>query len=162
MSKAIAPGFGSEIWGKETGIGKDSEVLRTVLQKAHDHATEPLSLGWKRQLYDLAMEIGSECSAPGWDGYRGAQIQTKAVIQTLKLISQLPDSSPRPELVPSPEGHISFEWHGSKGRVLSVSPKKELLIWASVLGPDDTAYGRSPARKCWPESILTILRDYFW
>lgn len=160
MSRALAYTTCSELW-EESGLSNDSLLLRALLKKARQHADEPVSLGWKRQLYDLAMEIGGECSVAGWDGYDGAPILQEAVIKTLKLISLLPDSAQPPHLVPSPEGYIAFEWHDPRKRVLSVSPKNDLLIWASVLGIDDTRYGRSPARKGWPQPVLDILTECF-
>jgi len=160
MSRVLARTTHSEL-SRETGLSDESLLLRDKLEKARKHADEPVSLGWKRQLYDLAMEIGGECSMAGWDGYGGIPILGDSVVKALKLISQLPDSIRPPHLVPSPGGYISFEWHGPEKRVLSVSPKNDLLVWASVLGVDDTRYGRSPARMGWPQAVLDILTDYF-
>lgn len=160
MIRALARTTHIELW-VEAGLSSDSSLLRSLLEKARQHADEPVSLGWKRRLYDQAMEIGGECSVARWDGYGGAPILGESVVKTLKLISQLPDSIQPPNLIPSPGGYISFEWHDPEKRVLSVSPKNNLLVWASVLGIDDTRYGRSPARMGWPQAVLDILTEYF-
>jgi hypothetical protein len=160
VSKLLAHADHSE-WLEESGLSVDSTLLRSMLKKAREHASEPVSLGWKRQLHDQAMEIGEECSETGWDGYGAAAIPRESVIKAMYLVHQLPNSVKPPYLVPSPGGYISFEWHDSEKRVLSVSPKNDLLIWASVLGVDDTRYGRSPSRKGWPQAVLDILKDHF-
>lgn len=160
MSKVITPTDHRVRLG-ESGLGDDSILLRSILKKADEHASEPVSLGWKRQLLDQAMEIQDECSVTGWDGYGAEAIARESVVETMNLIQQLPDSIKPPYLVPSPGGYVSFEWHDFEKRVLSVSPKNDLLVWASVLGADDTRYGRSPARKGWPQAVLDILNDYF-
>lgn len=160
MSKVVAP-TDHRVRQEEAGLSGDSMLLRSLLKEVGEHASEPVSLGLKRQLHDQAMEIGDECSATGWDGYGAAAISRESVIETMRLIHQLPDSVRPPYLVPSPGGYISFEWRDSEKRVLSVSPKNDLLVWASILGVDNTRYGRSPARKGWPQAILDILRDHF-
>lgn len=160
MSKVITPAD-HRVRSEESGLSGDSMLLRSILKKVGEHVSEPVSLGWKRQLYDQAMEIGGECSAAGWDGYGAAAIPQESVVKAMHLVRQLPDSIKPPFLVPSPGGYISFEWHDSEKRVLSVSPKNGLLVWASILGVDDTHYGRSPSRKGWPQAVLDILKDHF-
>jgi hypothetical protein len=160
MSKVITT-TDHRVRPEESGLSGDSRLLCSILKKVDEHASEPISLGWKRQLHDQAMEIRDECSVTGWDGYGAAAIPRESVIETMHLIHQLPDSVKPPYLVPSPGGYVSFEWHDSEKRGLSVSPKNDLLVWASVLGVDDTRYGRSPTRKGWPQAVLDILKDYF-
>lgn len=160
MSKLLAHEGRSE-WLEESGLSVDATLLRTLLREARAHGSEPVSLGWKRQLHDQAMEIGEECSAAGWDGYGAAAISRESVVKAMNLIHKLPDSVRPPFLVPSPGGYISFEWHDSEKKVMSVSPKNGVLVWASILGVDDTRYGRSPSRKGWPQAVLDILKDHF-
>lgn len=145
----------------DTALSMESGRIRQALAWTKSHRSEPLSLEWKKDLYDLAMEIGEECSESGWDGYSASPIRREAVIRTLHLISQLAESIQPPYLVPSPEGHISFEWHDRKRRVVSVSPKGEIIVWAAVLADDDTQYGKSPIHKGWPSGVLNILHEVF-
>jgi len=149
------------IWTSDSALSKESGRIRQVLEWTKSHQNEPVSLGWKRELYDLAMEIGNECAESGWDGYGAAPITREAVVWTLHLISQLSELIQPPNLVPSPGGYISFEWHDSERRVVSVSPKANLLVWAAVLADDDTQYGKSPIRKGWPLGVLNILYEFF-
>jgi hypothetical protein len=107
------------------------------------------------------MEIGEECSEPEWDGYNAAPITRDAVIRTLRLVYRLPELIQPPNLVPSPGGYISFEWHDAARRVVSVSPKAELIVWAAVLAEDDSQYGKSPIHKGWPSGVLNILHELF-
>ena len=125
------------------------------------HANEPVSLGWKRDLYYRAIEIGQECTQVDWDGYGGAAITPEAVTRTLELIAELPEMLQPPHLVPSPDGHISFQWHDEQRRVVSVSQKDDRLVWAAVLSDDDTQYGKAPLWKGWPQALNEILLAHF-
>lgn len=145
----------------DTGISKESGRIRKILAWTKHHRSEPVSLDLKKDLYDLAMEIGEECSDAGWDGYNASPISKEEVVRTLRLIFQLSESIQPPTLVPSPGGYISFEWHDSRGRVVSVSPKGHLIVWAAVLADDCTLYGKSPAHKGWPTGVLNILHESF-
>jgi len=145
----------------DTGLSKESGRIRQVLAWTQNHRNEPVSLEWKKDLYDSAMEIGEECYESGWDGYSGSPIPHEAVVRTLRLIFQLPELIQPPNLVPSPSGYISFEWHDRERRVLSVAPKGDRLVWAAVLADNDTQYGKSPLHKGWPFTVLNILHEFF-
>src|SRR5262245_44447985 len=103
MSRTLAIGTRSTSL-VEPGCSEESDKLRRKLSSAHQHAYEPISLGWKRLLYDEAMEIRKQCSIADWDGYDGTPISDEAVVRTLRLIRALPDTIAPPDLVPSPEG----------------------------------------------------------
>lgn len=148
-------------WTSDSALSKESGIIRQVMEWTKNHQNEPVSLGWKRELYDLAMEIGDECSESGWDGYSAAPITREAVVRTLHLIYQLSELIQPPNLVPSPGGYISFEWHDPERRVVSVSPKADLLVWAAILADNDTQYGKSPIRKGWPSGVVNILHEFF-
>jgi hypothetical protein len=149
------------IWPSDTGLSRESGRIRQVFEWTKSHRNEPVSVGWKKELYDLAMEIGEECSESGWDGYNAAPITRDAVIRTLRLIYELSEMIQPPNLVPSPGGYISFEWHDPDRHVVSVSPKAEVIVWAAVLAEDDSQYGKSPIRKGWPSGVLNILYESF-
>ncbi len=161
MTVAVAESSASPVQTNK-GQGAAFELLWIDEQKVLVHANEPiLSGGWKRVLSDQAMEIVWECSTPEWDGYDALPISRDALSLTLRLIHMLPNWVPQPDLVPSPEGEISFEWHSRQGRILSVTPNNEFLVYAAFLGPDHTQYGRNPVHETWPEEILMILSQFF-
>lgn len=148
-------------WHAETGLSSESEFVFETSCDAQDHTSQPISLGWKLDLYDQVIEIAADCSEPDWDGYDARPLSPEAKERALQIIRLLPDSVQIPELAPSPEGEISFEWYVGRDRLLSVTPQNELLIYAAIVGPDHTQYGRVPVRETWPEEILTILSRYF-
>lgn len=160
MSRTLA--IGTRVtWLGEPGRSEESDKLRRKLLSAHEHAFEPISLGWKRLLYDEAMEIRKQCSTAGWDGYDAAPISAEAVVRTLKLIQTLPDTVAPPDLVPSPEGEISLEWHDVQRRMVSVSPRADRLIWAAMMSDQDAQYGKAPLSEGWPKTLLDLLDRYF-
>ncbi|MEW6246675.1 MAG: hypothetical protein AB1555_08200 [Nitrospirota bacterium] len=107
------------------------------------------------------MEIGKQCSTAAWDGYDALPISDEAVVRTLKLIQSLPDTIASPDLVPSPEGEISFEWHDSQHRMVSVTPGPDRLIWAAMMSDEHAQYGKAPLSEGWPRVVLEILDCYF-
>lgn len=160
MSWAVAQPT-SNSWDIGPGLSETFERLRDAVQKSKAHATEPLSLGWKRYLRDRALELGDTCSQEGWDGYDATAISSEAVARALLLIDLLPEWTQPPELAPSPEGEISFEWYSWGDRILSVTPQKGLLIYAAILAPDHTQYGKAPVGDSWPAEVLAILSRLF-
>lgn len=136
-------------------------ISRRVIE-AHAHATEPISSGWKRLLHDEVAELASECSTPGWDGYGADPISEEAELRAHYLIDVAPESIPPPMMIPSPEGEISLEWHVGRNRSLSVTPEADhSLIYAAILGPEQTRYGREPFSDSWPPPIVIMLREFF-
>lgn len=160
MSQAVARTT-ERIWVSNTGLSQESKQLFRVMEGTRIHANEPLSLGWKRDLYDRAIEIGQECAQADWDGYGGAAITPEAVTSTLELIAELPEMLQPPHLAPSPDGYISLQWHDQERRIVSVSPKEDRLVWAAVLSDDDTQYGKAPLGKGWPQALNEILLAHF-
>lgn len=145
----------------EPGLSQESMKLRSVLSWAHDHANEPLSLGWKRLLYDQAMVVGKRSSEAGWDGYDAEPITREAVVRTLQLLYLLPESISPPDLIPSPEGEISLEWNDVRKRIISVTPRPDLIIWAAMTSDQHSQYGKAPLSDGWPDSLLDLLSQYF-
>jgi hypothetical protein len=145
----------------EPGISEESIKLRDVLSWAHEHANEPLSLGWKRPLYDRAMEIGKRYSEASWDCYDAEPISSDAIARTLRLIYLLPESISPPELVPSPEGEISLEWNDVHKRIVSVTPRPNLILWAAMTSDQHSQYGKAPISDGWPNALLDVLSQYF-
>lgn len=137
------------------------EIKRRVIE-AHAHASEPISLGWKRSLHDDIAELKTECAEEGWDGYGADPLSDEAEFRAHYLIDIAPDSIRPPTIVPSPEGEISLEWHNDRNRSLSVTPLGDhLLIYAAILGLEQTRFGREPYSDSWPSSLLTLLREFF-
>lgn len=160
MSQAIARTT-ERIWVSNTGLSQESKKLSWVMNGTRIHAHEPVSLGWKRDLYSRAIEIGQECAQEDWDGYGATAITPDAVTKALELIAELPEMIQPPHLVPSPSGHISFQWHDEEKHIVSASPKGDRLIWAAVFSEDDSQYGKAPLWKVWPEALIKILFTYF-
>lgn len=160
MSQAVARTT-ERIWISNTGLSQESNKLFRVMKRARNHANEPLSIGWKRDLCYRAIEIGQECSQADWDGYGGTAISPEAVTKTLELITELPEMLHPPHLVPSPDGYISFQWHDRDRRIVSVSPKEDRLVWAAILSDDDSQYGKAPLWKGWPQALTDLLLRYF-
>lgn len=160
MSRLLPASEGTD-W--ESGLGQSEAFkdLQRALRDVHAHATKPITFGWKQALKDQVLDIGGECSKQGWDGYNAAPITGEAVGRAYDLVIRLPESMRSPDLCPSPEGEISFEWYFGKDRLLSVTPKENLLFYAAVLGPDHTASGKGPITNAWSKEISDIFGEYF-
>jgi hypothetical protein len=148
-------------WHEETGVSEESKRVFNATRNARVHAAQPAFHRRKLDLCDEIFEIVADTRKAGWDGYDAAPITGEALQRALKLIQLLPDSAPYPDLAPSPEGEISFEWYRGDDRILSVTPKGNLLIYAAVLSSNRRQYGRAPVEEGWPDEILTIISKHF-
>ncbi len=114
----------------------------------------------KRVLPEL-QEISKETSAPGWDGYDAAPITEQTIVQSEAFLQTLPNTFPVPSVGAEPDGHVTFEWHRSSRRTLSVSvsPTGE-LHYAALLGPNK-AFGKEIFYGEMPKGILDLIQRVY-
>ncbi len=99
-----------------------------------------------------------ECGLPDWDGYGATPVNQETFRQACRFLGVLPLGTTAPSVGAEPDGHITFEWHHSVRRTLSVSVSPEgELHYAALLGPSK-AYGTEPFFGEVPEIILDLIR----
>jgi Arc/MetJ-type ribon-helix-helix transcriptional regulator len=110
-------------------------------------------LGLSEELSALA----SECASSNWDGHGALAVSEATVAQARRYLDALPGSVPTPSLGAEPDGDITFEWHHSQDRNLSVSiTSGGLLHYAALLG-SGKAYGTEAFDGEIPQAILNLI-----
>ena len=110
--------------------------------------------------HQLAIEASAaETQLPGWDGYGGLPISTKAVEDALAFARLLPEAFPEPEIGPSPRGAVTFDWFVAPDRNLGVSIGPGTVItWSGLLGTEGLHGEVAKPIEAFPQSIETALQ----
>jgi hypothetical protein len=104
------------------------------------------------------VRVAEECRSENWDGYGAAQVTDKTFWQAFHFLSALPLAFPKPSGGAEPDGHLTFEWHRSSRRTLSVSVSPEGdLHYAALIG-FSKAYGTEPFPGTVPKIILELIQ----
>lgn len=134
-------------------IARESEEGRRRLREA-----QSLDLGADRAFEELFV-VARECRSANWDGYGALAIAPEAFTHACRFLGALPLGIFAPTVGAEPDGHVTFEWHRSSRRTLSVSVSPEGdLHYAALLGPSK-AYGTEPFFGETPPRILDLIRQ---
>ena len=140
------------------GASDAAYFIAEQVQKGRGHlqSSHSLGLGAKSVLEDL-IKVAEECRSANWDGYGAAPITNETFWQAYHFLSALPFGFPTPSVGAEPDGHLTFEWHRSSRRTLSISisPEGE-LHYAALLG-SSKAYGTEPFSGTVPKIILDLI-----
>ena len=147
-------------FGFMTTVGSSDTAyfIADQVQKERGHLQSPhsLGLGANGVLEDL-IKVAEECSSADWDGYGAAPVTNETFWQAYHFLRALPFGFPTPSAGAEPDGHLTFEWHRSARRTLSVSVSSEGdLHYAALLGASK-AYGTEPFSEVVPEIILDLI-----
>jgi len=160
MNLAMASAEFYELGFLTTGGASDTAYfIAEQAQKGCGHlqSSHSLGLGKERVLEDL-IKITEECGSANWDGYGAAPISNETFWQAYYFLNALPLGFPTPSVGAEPDGHLTFEWHRSARRTLSISVSPEGdLDYAALLGVS-RAYGTEPFPGVVPKIILDLIR----
>ena len=140
------------------GASDTAYFIAEQVQKGRGHlqSSHSLGLGAKSVLEDL-IKVAEECRSANWDGYGAAPITDETFWQAYHFLNALPFGFPIPSVGAEPDGHLTFEWHRSPRRTLSISVSPEGdLHYAALLG-SSKAYGTEPFSEAVPKMILDII-----
>lgn len=140
------------------GASDTAYFIAEQIQKGRGHlqSSHSLGLGAKSVLEDL-IKVAEECRSANWDSYGAASITNETFWQAYHFLSALPFGFPTPSVGAEPDGHLTFEWHRSSRRTLSISVSPEGdLHYAALLG-SSKAYGTEPFSGTVPKIILDLI-----
>lgn len=116
-----------------------------------------------KQITDVLLNILSDCSKVGWDGYDAQPIDKKVITEgfnLLNIISSINKNILTPGLSPAPNGSIIFEWR-SDDIMLTISVMgQERLIYTFINENKSIAKGENITNKL-PAELENILLNYF-
>ena len=79
----------------------------------------------------------SECSVEDWDGSGATALNPSTIDAAWRFAQVVPLGIRKPSVGAEPDGHITFEWHTSAERTLSISVDRWAnLHYSALLGPD--------------------------
>ncbi len=105
--------------------------------------------------FDELFQTFQKCREPNWDGYGAQPVSDWTYHLAYEFLKALPLGTPAPSAGAEPDGHVTFEWHRSPQRTLSVSisPHGELHFAALLGQPKLTARSRLLV-KCRSLSVI--------
>ena len=139
----------------------ESETARFVAKQAEEgrrllYQTHTFGEALFEALQGLA-SVNEQCSAPDWDGYGAEPVRKQTIWSAYRFLEGLPTGTLAPTIGAEPDGHITFEWHRSPRRTLSVSlSPDDYLHYSALLGPNKY-YGTEAFFGELPKSILDLI-----
>ncbi len=112
-------------------------------------------------LRDELGTVWEECREPNWDGHDALPVAPCALRNAYLFLESFPLGYPAPSVGAEPDGEITFEWHRSARRTLSVSvsPDDE-LHFAALIGPN-RVYGTQVFFGDVPTEIIELIQRVY-
>ena len=136
-------------------VNEQADAQRRSLQ-------EPFSYGLRRDAsFNELLEALEECGQAGWDGGSAAPVTDATYLTAWMFIEALPANMPDPSIGVDPDGEITFEWHRSANRTVSVSIGSDhVLNFAALLG-GRRYHGSEPFFGEVPSTIVQHVLDVY-
>lgn len=140
-----------------SGLSGVAEYMARGCEKGWMRLRESNSLGLGNAERELAV-VEEECGSPNWDGYGAAPVGKDAISAAHRFMWVLPLGIPAPSVGAEPDGNVTFEWHRSARRTLSVSVTSDgELHYAALIGPG-RAYGTELFFGEIPRAVMDLIR----
>jgi hypothetical protein len=145
--------------GATPGHSATADYVRHQTEASQRHFQSPVSRSQGRQTtFDALLGVYESASLPGWDGHGAFPVARATYQQAYRVLEAIPDSFPLPTIGAEPDGQLTFEWHHSAHRTLSVSISPDGdLHYAALLGAS-RAYGTEPFLGQLPEALLPLIQ----
>ncbi len=116
-----------------------------------------MTFGRGRAVFEELSQVFEECREPNWDGFSAQPVSDWTYHLAYEFLKVLPLGTPAPSSGAEPDGHVTFEWHRSPHRTLSlsISPKGD-LHFSALLGSAKT-YGTEPFIGEVPKFICDLI-----
>jgi hypothetical protein len=145
--------------GSTPGHSATAIYVRSQAAETQRHFHSPVSNSSARQAArEALLALHELASLPDWDGHGASPVSLAAYRQAYRVLEGIPDSFPLPSFGAEPDGQITFEWHHSVHRTLSVSVSPDGdLHYAALIGAS-RAYGTEPFLGQLPEVLLPLIQ----
>jgi hypothetical protein len=110
-----------------------------------------------RDVFDELHNLCDQCKEPHWDGYSAEPIADDTYDYAYRFLEALPLGVPKPSVGAEPDGHITFEWHRSPRRTLSISISPSGDLHYAALHGLSKPYGSEPFFGEIPQIILDLI-----
>jgi hypothetical protein len=125
----------------ETKTKAESDAGRIIDQairdQMHDLETSQTVGGLFSQFMAEFESVIRECLTEDWDGNGSIGLNAATIDAARRFANVVPLGVRKPSVGAEPDGHITFEWHTSPEKTLSVSIDEWAnLHYSALLGPD--------------------------
>lgn len=154
MAAITLPQFDTAV---STGMSGTAEFIAQQIREWRRQLQDSYTLGQQAKgSFNELCQIFEECSHADWDGYGAMPVAADTFRFAWGFLEALPFGMPAPSIGAEPDGHITFEWHLSPHRTLSISisPDGE-LHYAALVGASKH-YGTEPFYGDAPETIVNL------
>ena len=144
-----------QIGSHTLGVSSEARAITWAAIKVRQRLHHSKALGFETMLEELGT-VWEECRFPNWDGYDALPVQQETLRNAYLFIESLPLGFPSPSIGAEPDGDLTFEWHHSRRRTLSISVSSAgELHFAALLGPS-RRYGTEAFFGEVPEHMLKL------
>ncbi|SPE60105.1 conserved hypothetical protein [Verrucomicrobia bacterium] len=140
------------------GTSDVASHVTSQLEDSRRHLHNSVALGLRgKGVFDELYTVAQECHVSDWDSQGAVPVDEDTYQAAYRFLEALPLGVAAPSIGAEPDGHLTFEWHRSPRRTLSVSvsPERE-LHYSALLGPRE-AYGTEPFFGDVPSVILDLI-----
>ncbi len=155
MTATIALGIGAL---GTSGYSESAEFVRCKKMESMYELQKPeFYFSVFKQVLPELEDIAAETRQIGWDGYDAQAVQGGTITYAYAFLESIPNMIPPPSIGAEPDGQLTFEWHKSSRRTLSISisPTGE-LHYAALFGSNKT-YGTEIFYDEMPKNILELI-----
>lgn len=139
----------------------NSDTARYIAERrleGREHLQQSNAFGTSAKVTrEKLVQVFEECQKPSWDGYGALAVTNETYQLAYRLLEALPLGAPTPSFGAEADGQLTFEWHRSARRTLSVSVSQEGdLHYAALIG-SSKVYGTEPFFGEVPKTILDLI-----
>ncbi len=139
-------------------VSDDGQSINRESERRWQEMQLPASAGFANVFDELA-DVAQDCSASGWDGYDAAAVLPETIAEAKRFVQSLPPGLSPPSVGAEPDGHVTFEWHFSARRTLSISISPDgNLHYAALLGLS-RRYGTEPFLGHLPVVLVQLIHE---
>lgn len=141
----------------QTGVSQEAQYIKKLIELTWRRIQETRTFGFA-DLFDDLEHVAEECGEPDWDSYGASPVLQETIFEAQQFLRSIPTGTPRPTLAAEPDGHVTFEWHVSPNRTLSVSISPEGELHFSAVIGSSRCFGTEPFLGEIPDPILDQIK----
>lgn len=141
----------------QTGVSQEAQYIKKEVESTWRSLQNTRTLGFA-DLFDDLEHVAEECGEPDWDSYGASPVLQETIFEAQQFLQSIPVGTPRPTLAAEPDGHVTFEWHVSPNRTLSVSVSPEGELHYSALIGSIVSFGTEPFLGEIHKTILDLIK----
>lgn len=143
------------------GFSDAARYIQETTKKDRRYLHDSNVFGVEGAVRNELSAVWEQCREPNWDAFGALPVSQDTLRNAYVLLESLPLGFPVPSVGAEPDGDLTFEWHRSTRRTLSISINSEGdLHYSGLFGPS-RVYGTEAFFGDVPDSILNLIRRVY-